>query len=386
MQYYLTITLSKLIFNMAKGRMEANAVVAELKMAGYNVEHIKKSRRANSIKRKQYINIVKVTIGADVYYVCPLPRIEEYGLEFIHAEYKQFNYFRGRIDLYYENGVKCKIGLNKKEIEFNGVKYCNERYGGVYPRMGHLCGNMYTSYENAWIMYMVYRDLADSIIDPRYLVESELAILDLDFNAKQPIQINIQNEGLKIVVWKEIRKKDTFTLFDDKHIADGLYTESGRDDIFKYISPNGELTALLVDTQSGGMTLASSTQSIGLTDLKSCLIRRENGLYAGFDIKFIHKEITITEADPEPGEFISARGDGDYDSDSDCYNEWVSTYRDEFDTYPSDYRDNNGMLWVDDTPVYKYGYTFFTTSRSVELEIRTPNSGKYTKPANPLIR
>lgn len=356
---------------MSRYKKEANAVVAALKAAGYNVEHIKKSRRANSAKR---INIVKVTIGADVYYVCPLPEITEYGRIFIHTEYKRFSASRGRIDLYYENGIKCKIALNKSAVEINGVKYCSENY----PHIGHLCGNMYISYENAWIMHMVYSSLNDSKRGLQNLLtnieRNDLAILDLDFNAKQPIRIDIQNEGFKVVLWTEIRNKDTFTLING-FITDGLYSESGRDDLFKYVNPIGELTALLVDTQSGGMTLASSTQSVELTDLKSCLIRRENGLYAGFDIKFISKEITSTEAFPELVDFVSVPGE--YDSDSDC--DEYGIYRGDFDAYPSDYRDNNGMLWVDNKPVYKYGYTFFTTNRTVELEVRTPNSGKHTK-------
>jgi len=359
---------------MSRYKKEANAVVAALKAAGYDVEHIKKSRRANGNKR---INIVKVTIGANVYYVCPLPEITEYGRVFIHTEYKRFSASRGRIDLYYENGVKCKIILNKRAVELNGVKYCSDDFE-VYPHMGHLCGNMYTSYENAWIMHMVYSSLIDSKRGLRYLLaeieKNDLAIMDLDFNEKRPIQIDIQNEGFKVVLWKEIRNKDTFTLIDG-FITDGLYSESDREDLFKYVNPNGELTALLVDTQSGGMILAGSTQSVELTDLKSCLIRRENGLYAGFDIKFIRKENTITEAFPELVDYISVQGE--YDSDSDC--DEYAIYRGEFDAYPNDYRDCHGMLWVDDTPVYKYGYTIFTTNRRVELEVRTPNSGKHTK-------
>jgi hypothetical protein len=166
---------------MSRYKKESNAVVAALKAAGYNVEHIKKSRRANGTKR---INIVKVTIGADVYYVCPLPRITEYGRVFIHTEYKRFSASRGRIDLYYENGVKCKISLNKSAVEINGVKYCSDDYG-VHPYMGHLCGNMYTSYENVWIMHMVYNSLIDSKRGLRNLLieieKNEIAILDLDF-------------------------------------------------------------------------------------------------------------------------------------------------------------------------------------------------------------
>jgi hypothetical protein len=354
---------------MSKYKKEANAVVAALKAAGYNVEHIKKSRRANSAKR---IDIVKVTIGADVYYVCPLPEITEYGQIFIHTEYKRFSAYRGRIDLYYENGVKCKIILHKSAVEINGVKYCSDDYE-IHPHMGHLCGNMYTSYENAWIAYSSLNDGLRNLLTN--IERNDLAILDLDFNTKQPIQIDIQNEGFKVVLWKEIRNKDTFTLIDG-FITDGLYSESGRDDLFKYVNPIGELTALLVDTQSGGMTLASSTQLVELTDLKDCLIRCENGLYAGFDIKFISKEITFTEAFPEPDDFIS---ECDYDSDSDC--DEYAIYRGDFDDYPNDYRNEYGMLWVDDKPVYKYGYTFFTTNRTVELEVRTPNSGKHTKVA-----
>jgi hypothetical protein len=146
------------------------------------------------------------------------------------------------------------------------------------------------------------------------------------------IEVNIKNEGNKFVLNSKIYQNDfNITFFSYIKfgilITEGKYSESDRNDLFKYVNENGELFALLLNWDTSEITLNSATRIIKLTSLTSCSVVKKNGLYNGY---LVDKE--------------------------------------EFNQYN----------------IYYYNYTFFTyceKQRYVKLEARSMNGGLNTKPA-----
>jgi hypothetical protein len=284
----------------------------------YKAEHIKK------------INAVKITDNGRDYFAEYIPEID-YLLENIvgSAEKNNIRLIIGRSYI--------RIPCSQNGALINGHSYLQlSRYPKKYYK-GHLHGNLFTSYENAFIKAYSFPLLTNGIhididdpplANPPIDMGNDILSAD-DFEPVKPVAVDIKNEGFKLVVDTYIQNIKGITMFGPNLcFAMGKYSLSSSTDMFKYSGPDGVSYALL--SGAGGMELASLSQIIGVVECNKCIVELSDGLYKGLKI-------------------------------------------------------NNTYNLKLQAPVYYYADKFFCalaeSDKIVELDMRKPNSGAKTKPA-----
>lgn len=304
-----------------------NAVtIKELKVAGITVEYF------------DHVEIIKVVIDNKNWYVGAIPDLSAYGSSFKTYEFCEF-YNNAVIHLYYHDRENyAEIFLRSVEVTIRGDEYYLINRS-EYLNHGHLYNNLYTQYKNIWLKGGLFGDVINRVRREFFrLVESER--LELDFTPHVPKIINIKNENCKFILYFcETHSYKTFTVFGDPHmqyIIDGTYMKSGRDDLFKYMNPDGELFTILNDPIKNEVYLTSDHNSFKLTNISNYLVKKEDKLYNGFEIISDLKLLQYKE-------------------------------------------------YGDELIIYQYAHIFFAfdieNHEIVEIDMRKPNSGKHTKSA-----
>jgi hypothetical protein len=257
----------------------AKIAAKELNSAGFIVEYV------------DHVDVVKVTVEGGVYYVnLEVSHHNNYGSSLksytlcIMCEGRYFSH----IILRYENHKECTIFLDTHFVNIRGESYCKVDGNKYY---GHLVNNAYMEYGLRWIKDNTFNSQSLLLENFNRLIKQlnrdKYMILDLDFNPSKYIQINIKNETPKVILQSyKTNSYKTFTVFDEpfEYIVDGIYEKSGRDDLFKYITPDGELFALLLDPITKEVTLASVMRIFKLTKISNYLAKKEGNLYNGYEI------------------------------------------------------------------------------------------------------
>jgi hypothetical protein len=238
----------------------------------YKAEHIKK------------INAVKITDNGRDYFAEHIPEIN-YLLENIvgSAEKNNIRLIIGRSYI--------RIPCSQNSVLINGHNYMQlSRYPKKYYK-GHLHGNLFTSYENAFIKAYSFPLLTNGIhididdpplANPPINMGNDILSVD-DFEPVKPVAVDIKNEGFKLVVDTYIQNIKGITMFGPNLcFAMGEYSLSSGANIFKYSDPDGVSYALL--SGAGGMELTSSSRIIEVVECNKCIVEPSDGLYKGLKI------------------------------------------------------------------------------------------------------
>lgn len=319
--------------NIDTAPIYAAAFAEVLKKYGHIAEHDKR------------LNIVRLTVNGRVYFIENMPQIDNYDnctkLE-INTKYNAVSFI---ID---DEHMSARYSLNK--VSINGFCYRQLSEFTKVTYKGHLHGNLYTSYENAFIKTGSYPfninsigrfnqivDFAQDLDIPPIDMGNDILSAD-DFTPVKPVAVDIKNEGFKLVAEVYIQSIKNMTVFSHMMFAPGAYSLSYHTDLFKYVA-DGKLLALLCDAKTKNASLVNSSQIIDLTDGSNYTVTPNQGLYNGLKI---------------------------YNPDDIKYNLYRQT---------------------EEVIVYYFEETYFSTLRSsneiVELDMRQPNSGAKTKPACP---
>ncbi len=95
-------------------------------------------------------------------------------------------------------------------------------------------------------------------------------------------QIDIQNDGLKLVSFTtRLKGNHLFTIIYES-LVDGVYLNSMQDGPFKYVNADGKLFALLTDLKTRKLTLASSDEIVKLTRIDMIGTTFKDGLYKDY--------------------------------------------------------------------------------------------------------
>jgi hypothetical protein len=159
---------------------------------------------------------------------------------------------------------------------------------------GYVNGNMYMDYNNVWIRnesYLYENDYKITSLDD--IKEGDLLNID-DFTPAKEIEINIKNEGFKLLPVSYLVESDisNITIINYlKYFVEGKFIENDdkaedeKNNLFHYKdAESGELFVLLKDPQTKERVLASATKQVKLTRTETCLVKPLNGLYNGFKI------------------------------------------------------------------------------------------------------
>lgn len=113
---------------------------------------------------------------------------------------------------------------------------------------------------------------------------NEYSVLGNDFIPAIADQIDIQNDGLKLVSYTtRLEGNHLFTVIYES-LVDGVYLNSMQDGPFKYMNADGKLFALLTDLKTRKLTLASSNEIVELTRIDMIGTTFKDGLFDGFKI------------------------------------------------------------------------------------------------------
>jgi hypothetical protein len=95
-----------------ESRERAIKAANELSVAGFTVKYL------------EHVNIVRVDIEDEPWYVISLPEVDNYGKEY-KSGYSRYCISSGTtfIELTYENDVKCKLTITCRCIIINNMKY-----------------------------------------------------------------------------------------------------------------------------------------------------------------------------------------------------------------------------------------------------------------------
>jgi hypothetical protein len=217
-------------------------------------------RSGYEVKIHDKVNIISVLIDGKIYYADIQP-VGKYGPD-CKVKYR----FPGCLDII---GTSDSIKIFQLSVRFHGKVYDKQKYE-LY--LGRLCNNRYLDHNNAWARS-----------DKKIFMD----IIDQDFMPVKDIEVNIKNEGDKFVLNGIMYQNDfniSFFVYEKSKfaIAEGKYSKSGRDDLFRYVDENGELFAMLLNWETSEVTLNSATRIIKLTSLDSCAVVKKDGLYNGY--------------------------------------------------------------------------------------------------------
>lgn len=263
-------------------KMAAN-VAKQLTLAKFNVQHFK------------HVDVVTVTVDGIRYNVCPLPYIELFGNIFKSGEIKLINGNRLYIELQYDDKI-TEIKCYTYKLNVKGMSYNLLDEDAVFH--GYVNGNMYMDYYNVWIRdksYLFENDYKITSLDD--IKEGDLLSID-DFTPAKEIEINIKNEGFKLLPFSYFVKSDIGNVTVINYIGyfvEGKFIENKdktndkindkNNNLFHYKdAESGELFVLLKDPQTRERVLASATKQVKLTCAETCLVKPVNGLYNGFKI------------------------------------------------------------------------------------------------------
>jgi hypothetical protein len=113
---------------------------------------------------------------------------------------------------------------------------------------------------------------------------NEYSVLSNDFMPAIADQIDIENDGLKLVsVTSYLKGNHLFTVIYES-LVDGVYLDSMHDGPFKYMNKDGKLFALLTDLKTRKLTLASSDEIVESTRIDMIETTFKDGLFDGFKI------------------------------------------------------------------------------------------------------
>ena len=199
--------------DFAMAPIYAAAFAEVLKKYGHIAEHDKR------------LNIVRLTVNGRVYFIENMPQIANYDnctkLE-INTKYNAVSFV---ID---DEIMSARYGSNK--VSINGFCYRQLSEFTKVTYKGHLHGNLYTSYENAFIKTGSYplrinnirkcteaespRDLDNPPID----MGNNILSAD-DFNPVKAVRVDIKNEGFKLVAEVYIQSIKNMTVFSHMMFA-----------------------------------------------------------------------------------------------------------------------------------------------------------------------
>jgi hypothetical protein len=331
-------------------KMAAN-VAKQLTLAGYDAQHFK------------HVDVVTVTFDGIKYNVCPLPDIEQFGDIFKSGEIKSIGGNRLYIELQYDDKI-TEIKCYTYKLKVRGMSY-GTLDKDIARYHGYVNGNMYMDYDNVWIRDKSYLYENDYKITSLYdIKEGDLLNID-DFTPATEIEINIKNEGFKLLPFSYLIESDISNVTIINYIGyfvEGKFIENKdktndkindkNNNLFHYKdAESGELFVLLKDPQTRERVLASATKQVKLTRAETCLVKPVNGLYDGF--KILDNISNLTCYMDEDGYFTNCDGDP-----------------------------------VDDPEpmIYSFNHILYAGNaddeRVVELKVVNPANGKFTKAAS----
>ena len=138
------------------------------------------------------------------------------------------------------------------------------------------------SYENVWIKNDAYPYNVKGL-------ETTHDVFNEDFEPVQLQEVNILNEGLKLVrndqliKGQNIKSFSVFIQFD--FITMGVYSEIDRPGPFKYINQENEEFALVISADGKDAALINAAREIKLNTTENYRVEKgSDGLYAGYEI------------------------------------------------------------------------------------------------------
>lgn len=226
--------------------------------------------------------VIQVTVDGIEYYVENLPTHIAHGAIPVRIVNKLKN--KGIIVLIFDD-KSVYVAKLSTDVCIDGVWYTRKpctRY------IGCLYDNIYTSFENKWIDRNLYTSLSYYKTNIKQI--NSRSILDTNFMPAVTERVNVQNNGLKLVVVDaRVEGNHLFTLFRGTiaNIVDGVYEYIAVDDPVRYLNrEKGKLFMYLFDPQTKQNTLASSDETVELIEFDKIKAKKENGLYDGFRINY----------------------------------------------------------------------------------------------------
>jgi len=232
-------------------------IAKTLKFAGHNVVHFK------------HVNVIKLEYEGTAFYVGTFPVFNPYLENIIICKIKKHSIMRGVLLLEFSSGRGFGIRLRPDSVTiYDENSYIKWRGTDYKPSaefhtsfIGRLNGREFIDRENKWF-------------------SDDNALNAADFTPAKSQTVDIENIGVKSVVsWPICHVKNSFTIFATDHVIDGIYKESGRDDIFKCVNEDGELFAQLYDEHC--LILASAARIIHTVRMKDLIVSKA---YNGYEL------------------------------------------------------------------------------------------------------